>query len=346
VLHFPLDPVVARLQPLIFAGDELFARTGAGDGPAVLVTARGVRHTLRPIASRRVLLEHHLRLNRPIVANLLRRDLAGGPKIDLLRYFADLAVAFLERDWREDYPPEGGRQPSLEPDRNNQAVAADAPFPALPAPSLWLLGRAWKLGPGRGREGRLHVLHRGDVLELTGESATVGSVRSAWEAEVRAFVRSEVGRVLSRESLTGPPELIRMRAAVTQAGACQVGDLLFLDGTSPRLGHVIPPHHNRVLGRWVGGDLAVTAVLTLPPQITAPAVYQWHGANRWMPYYPPHGLCLGGGPPPVRPESPGLALAAYLRWAAWRIASNGAFHSSDDTPASEAPDAAPYDNTY
>ena len=52
-------------------------------------------------------------------------------------------------------------------------------------------------------------------------------------------------------------------------------------------------------------------------------------ARGWERYRPPNGLCLGGSAPVARPESPGVALAAYLRWAAQRVASNGRFHSSD-----------------
>ena len=33
MLHFPLDPIVRELQPLVFVGDDLFAPTTRDDGP-------------------------------------------------------------------------------------------------------------------------------------------------------------------------------------------------------------------------------------------------------------------------------------------------------------------------
>jgi hypothetical protein len=109
----------------------------------------------------------------------------------------------------------------------------------------------------------------------------------------------------------------------------QDGDLLFLPGNPPRVGHLLPSHYNHVLGRQSHRDLAMTAPLVLPPQVVSPRVYK-RTSERWEPMHLPHGLCLGGDPPRDRPNSPGLTLAAYLRWAAVRIATNGRFNANDN----------------
>jgi hypothetical protein len=58
-------------------------------------------------------------------------------------------------------------------------------------------------------------------------------------------------------------------------------------------------------------------------------IYLRDAAGRWRPFRLPHGLCLGGGMPTSWPSDPGLALVAYLRAVANRVASAGRFHEAD-----------------
>ena len=47
------------------------------------------------------------------------------------------------------------------------------------------------------------------------------------------------------------------------------------------------------------------------------------------PFYPPNGLCLGGGLPTEGSAEPHLVLAVHLKAAALRISAHGRFHGGD-----------------
>ena len=91
----------------------------------------------------------------------------------------------------------------------------------------------------------------------------------------------------------------------------------------------MPPHYNTALGRATGRDLALVAALTFPPQIGSLQVYGRASSGTWHAVTLPHGLCLGKSPRGTIANQPGLALAAYLRWAAARVAVNGRFNQYD-----------------
>ncbi len=157
-------------------------------------------------------------------------------------------------------------------------------------------------------------------------------VEDSWRVEIRAWLARTVAKLTEcNTALAESSTLAQARVQIDREGFFQQGDVLFLPGAPPRVGHVLPPHFNRAIGRDSKRDLAMVAPFNLPPRIVGPQVYSKTCEGRWAPLQLPHGLCLGGNPPPdVRPESPGLALLAYLRWAAARIAANGAFHASDE----------------
>jgi hypothetical protein len=340
VLPYPFDLPFQHHQPLVFLGGDVFTRTRGPAGPAELVTALGVVHPLRRLGPAMTLVRHHLSRSRDEARRLVQAELAarqpGG--MDALRYFVEYLVpAFAERDRGEEPPPDALTVREARPADLYAEVDAcldGLPAPDLPAPALWLCGRVWPLRAMPPGEGRLWVRWGEAPLGLTDEYRPVSTLRDEWHQAVRRFVSRAAARVAERCRRGGRlPAPEAAREEVARSGCVQRGDLLFLPGEPPWLGHVIPPHYNRVLGGPSRRDLAITAPLELPPKLYLLAVYRRNPAGRWEPFAPPHGLCLGPGPPAVRPESPGLALAAYLRWAAVRIAANGQFHVSDGPAA-------------
>jgi hypothetical protein len=344
VLHYPFDLRFQRLQPIVCLGDDLYVKTGQRPAEATLVSALGVRHPLRRLGSARDLAQSRRRSDAPVIGRMLTEALcrhAAADVVDGLRYFVEVLVpAFGERDWREDYLVPAAAPPARHPSDLLVDVAArgeEAPLARLPSPSLLVLGRVWLLRPAHPGPGRMQV-HRGEeALEPSGEYHLGGTLERQWHKDVDRFLRETAEQMAAWCVLTEDGATLRdAREAVARAGCFVRGDLLFLAGSPPRLGYLLPPHYNRSLGRQSGRDLALTAPLTLPPKVSYPTVFQRTAAGRWERCPLPHGLCLGSGPPGDLPESPGVALAAFLRWAALRVAANGIFHSSDNYSSSDA----------
>jgi hypothetical protein len=176
----------------------------------------------------------------------------------------------------------------------------------------------------------MHVRRGQTCLGLTGEQSPVSVLEAEWRRDVQRHLAEGAERIVE-QARRHQPAADRGPAAdeLARNGFVRRGDLVLFDGRPPLLGYVLPTHYNHVLGRQSRGDLALAAPLQLPPQLTPPRLLQRAAGGRWEPYQPPHGLCLGGGLPQDRPQTPGLTLAAYLRWAALRLAANGKFHSSD-----------------
>lgn len=336
MLSFPYGQAMQRLQPLVLVGEDVYVKTRQERGGATLVTALGVEHPLRRLCSARTLVEHHQRLNWRACRELLHAACArqnASACTDPLGYFLTYLVpAFVARDWTESrlsVAPVSGVMP---PDVSAamEELARHCPFPPVPCPSLWVLGRVWYLAATAPRPGCVHVQYDGTTLGLTGEFMAVKALESTWYEHMHGFVVEAAAPLLQR----GKPQsdVVTLRSAqheVARAGVLQCSDLLFIAGTPPRLGYVLPPHYNRSLHRQSNNDLAMAAPLTLPPTIGGLEAYQRDAAGRWGPARLPHGLCLGPAPVSRMQDAPGLALAAYLRWAAWRVASNSRFHELD-----------------
>jgi hypothetical protein len=337
---FPCGTSLQRAQPLVFGWEgELYLKTRSRHGAATLVTASAVAHPLRRLCVFRDLIEHLIRLNARRGRQLLEMELArrsAANCTDPLRYVVDhLAPSFCERDWNEAYQEdvgtESGRAVQVDLSVEMAAVTEAIPAPTFSVPSLWLYGRVWALRPRTVVPTAMYVrLGDGEALGLTGEYTLASAVESQWRTTVETFVAAAAARLAARER---PGEvslaLHSAREAIARNGYWQCGDLLFLPGNPPRLGYVLPTHHNRVLGCQSDHDLAMTSALHMPPSISLLSAFRRSAAGEWLPFHAPHGLCFGSGPPTVSPVSPGLALAAYLRWAALRIAANGKFHALD-----------------
>jgi hypothetical protein len=339
-LHSLLNESFLQLEPVVVLGDELYVKTDRSDDDVNLVTAMGVKHPLRRLCSKRTLDEQFVRRNAEAVGRLIRAGLArarADNQLDDLRYFVEgLLPAFQGRDWSEHFELDmftEPAEPTLFPDVVGQIDELSRAFstPVLPSPSYLLLGRFRMLRPDPAASGGDHVLHGCEILGPTGETISVGQVDRRWRDAVSGFVAHAVDRLVDAAVDLAPGSaVITAREEIARTGCLQRGDLIFLAGSPSRVGHVLPPHYNRVLGRQSHRDLAMMVALTRPPRIETPQVFVRNGQGPWVPFHLPHGLCLGGSPPDIRPETPGLALLAYLRWAACRIASNGAFHANDD----------------
>jgi hypothetical protein len=338
VLISPFNAAFHGLQPLFFLGSDVFALTRGRSDSAAFVTAQGVVHPLRRLCPGRTVVEHGSRLNLAEARRILRAELARHAAIgcsDGLRFFVEqLLPTFCKRDWSEDARldvPAEQQPPATELAEQLDAFARAMPTPETPSPSYWVFGRVWLLRPAAAVAGREHVLWEGSTLGISGDYSLARTLESQWFARVQAFASESARRLADRmPGLKDSAALVAARDELDRNGSFQRGDLLFLAGDPPRIGHVLPPHYNRVLGRESRRDLAMTAALTFPPTIGVPAVYHSTAPGRWRLFTLPHGLCLGGGPPGDRPEMPGVALMAYLRWAALRIAANGVFHANDD----------------
>jgi hypothetical protein len=323
-------------QPLVFLGGEVFAKTRQPPGAATLVSALGVEHPLRSLGPAREMSGRHLRLNREEVHRLFLSEIAARQRLhgdtETLRYFVEyLAPAVSARDWAEN-PGAGPPAPQGPQPEDWSAGIGDVldrtPVPEVPSPSLWMLGRAWLLGPQPPRPGHLCV-RRGDaVFGVTGEYHLVRTLEQQWRAAAHKHL-AESARGLAAAGPSEGEALRAARAELARSGCVERADLLYVPGPPPLLGHRLPAHYNRVLGRQCERDLAVALRLALPPQVSGLQLLLRGPGGRWEPYTPPHGLCLGDGPPDGRPETPGLAVAAYLRWAALRLAANGQFHAGD-----------------
>ena len=337
MLSYLYGPAMQRLQPLVFLGEEVDVKSRQEVGAVTLVTALGIAHPLRCLGSVGTLVEHHQRLNRPPLQQLLRAECArrnANNCTDPLGYFLTyLAPVFLERDWHEEYQLTAPSVNAVIPRDMSAEVAEVAnhcPVPQVPSPALLVLGRVWLLAETSAVSDRVHVRCNGITLSLTGEYVVIGALERVWCEQVQQFVTEAVAQVIQQGNpLSNAVALSRAQAELGHSGYLQYGDLLFIAGTPARLGHVIPPHYNRTFGRQSEGDLAMAAPLTLPPSIGGLEVHGRNAAGRWVPVGLPHSLCLGPKPTGEMPEAPGLALAAYLRWAALRVMSNGRFHEHD-----------------
>ncbi len=342
MLPFPFGESFQAMQPLVVLGDEVLAKSRAPSGDFLLQTAAGVRHELGPIGSLRSLWKNALHRLLPAVTTMLQREIprrVAELGMSPLAYFIDyLEPTFRERDFSEAWylslPPV---KPAKAVDWTVEVARAgrNIPAPDLVSPSVWILGRVWKLREQPARAGCWQVITPRRCYGLSGDFLTVGTVASTWRGELSKYVGQVAGRIASQVrsdevSLSGLDAASR---EITTQGYVERGDLLFLPCSPPRLGHLVPPHYNRTLGRQVNRDLAMTAPLILPlpspPCRSKLSVYERRPGG-WSPASLPHGLCLGPDPPSHAQESPGVGLAALLRWAAQRIAENGAFHSSDD----------------
>lgn len=339
-LRFPVDQTLQQLAPLVFLDDWIWVKTRRGHRPLILRTAFSVAHAFSRLCSLRALHDHQRRVNRlnvrlHLATELTRRDAADWT--DQLRYFIEhLVPAVNQRDWDESYEVSNAlplRAPAQDWTGDIAARAEATPFTDLGAPSVLIGGRMWRLQDVQSPPiNRMHVCYQKKCFVLSGEYILVRTLAEEWRGRVLDFVARSATEIASKLSRTqNDMALHEAREEIERIGYLQRGDLLFLPGNPPRLGHMINDHFNRVLGRESHQDLAMTAPLELPAKISFPSVYQRTNSGSWHALTLEHGLCLGSDPPSERPESPGLALAAYLRWASIRIAMNRRFHASDNS---------------
>jgi hypothetical protein len=330
---------LARLQPLVVLDDGVYAKTRGEAGPATLVTAVGVQHPLRRLCSHAALARRHRDANKSALLELLRQQMEhrrASASADPLGYFLHyLAPAFRERDWGDERSPSYAAPPR--PVRSDLSVRmaveiASLPIPVFPCPSLVVLGRAWQLVETTAPEcrGRTHVVVGAGTLGLTGGCRSAWSIESEWLAQANNAIALVAGRLAAlSDSEPEWPDLAPERERLASRGSIESGDLLLIAGAPPLLAHVLPSHYNSTRGRQSERDLAVAAPLELPPRLGSVAVYERARDGRWGWLSLPNGLCLGPGAPSMIPDEPGLNLAAYLRWAAIRLAANGRFHERD-----------------
>jgi hypothetical protein len=333
---FPFDLPSQCLQPLVLLADGFYAPSREGAGDAELELARGRAHPLRLLCGSQVLSDRLGQSGTREAERLLREVLprlrAAAAGTDALSYFVQyLAPAVRARDRGEE--PGGPERPAA-PEPADLATAASAacrgaPPPVLPSPSLWILGRVWRLRPTTEEKSGPRVRRGTSIFALSGECSSVRSLAAAWQNALGRFVEAAASALLERARRAGETdELRRVREELRRGGYLQEGDLLYFPGPPPLVGHLLPAHYNQTLQRESRGDIALVAPLELPPRLVSRRVLVRTAAG-WQPFDPPHGICLGGEPPGEPPESAGLALVGHLRWAAVRFAANGKFHASD-----------------
>jgi hypothetical protein len=338
-LRFVIDVHLLRLEPVFFHERGVYVKTERTHDGAAFVTGRGAEHALRLLVPAADFHDRFVRRNATAVRNYFQaeRDHAqAGNRMEELQYFVDqILPAFTARDCAagdsldiisERSSPATNEEPAAVID----SLASTIPAAVLPTPSVLILDRFLTLHVVKPRAASYHIRHGDQMLEPTGEEIPLSVVESRWRAEAQAWISRSLAAMAERDGYPGrSSNLDRARSEIDRTGFFQSGDLLFLPGRPPHVGHVIPPHFNRAIGRNSRRDLAMMAPLHLPPRIGQVHVYTKTN-GRWTTLTLPHGLCLGPSAPHVRPESRGVALLAYLRWAAARIAANGVFHASDE----------------
>jgi hypothetical protein len=336
-----LGESVIPLEPLAILREGIYVKSDqSSDSAAYFVTAMGVEHPLRLLFSRQAFDEQLVRLNADTVGRYIRAGMSRARTdslLDDLRYFVEsLVPSFQERDWSEHFVLDAFPAPAVPrfvPDVGERIDELSRAFPtlALPSPSYLLLGRFRMLRPDPAPAGVDHVRCGRETLVPTTETHFAWEVERRWRASVSTFVESARERLLEAAAdVPAGPAVIAARQEIARTGCVECGDLVFLAGPPSRVGHILPPHHNRMLGRLCERDVAMMAPLTRPPRLEVPKPYVRDSLGRWSSLPLRNGVCLGGSPPDPRPETAGLALLAYLRWAACRVASNGAFHAGDD----------------
>jgi hypothetical protein len=339
-LRFPIDDHLARMDPVFFHSSGVYVKTQRESHGTSFVTTRGVVHPLRLLLPADDFNNRFKRRNAAGVRDYLQaernRVRTSEPMKELEYFVGHLVPAFDARDYSASFPLAVIALGDPPPSHDDQAgvidsLASQIPAAALPVPSVLMLGRFCRLRLMKSRGTTYYIRHEDQLLEPTGEESPVAVIESCWRVEAGVWLRRALARVAEYDSdRPRSAALTRALSEINRSGFFQSGDLLFFPGSPPKVGHILPPHYNRALGRACQRDLAMVAPLQFPPRVGQPHVYTKTCDGRWIPLPLRHGLCLGPSPPESRPESPGLTLLAFLRWAAARIAANGMFHASDE----------------
>lgn len=190
-----------------------------------------------------------------------------------------------------------------------------------------LLSRVWPLSDEHESTG-LHIILNGVKLAPSAGYVSLADLQRQWETRFAEHVQIAARSLAAREPSPPHAALEQAREELRRTAAVQRGPLLFFACDPPRIGHLMPPHHNRSLGRSVSGDAAITA--RCAAGLTELAVFVRGSRGVWMETVLPRGICIGSGLPARQPGLDGdLAVMAWLRWAATRIATNGRCHEHD-----------------
>jgi hypothetical protein len=342
---FPTEGALQSLQPLLLI-DGRFCVAGPGGGASgvALVSALGVVHPYRVLCDARVVLAHAARINVDLIRERLQGECTAKRSLsamDPLMFFIDVIVPGLaERDVGGGFRyggssggSGGGMRVPSAPSVDLEDALRGAPVPVLLSPSLWVLGRAWRLVRATAIPPSVHVTCGADLLTMTGEYSNLKKLRQEWDGAVSDYCDS-VASVLCAEKVTASPVRLEVaQRALTMSGVFSNGDILYIGSRPARVGYVVPAHYNHTLGRRADRDLALTAPLDFPPAIPQNSdllIYQRGQSNRWEPM--PRSVCLGVSPSvPVGGglTAAGVNLLAFLRFGAVRIAANGRFHEHD-----------------
>ncbi len=341
-LIFPVEGALQSLQPLLLIGGRFYV-AGAGGGVS-LVSAGGVEHSYRLLCDERVVQAHATRININTFRARVQRECAARRSLaamDPLMFFIDVLIpGLVERDvghgFQHERVPEergNGTCTASVPLLSEEDALRGMPGPALHSPSLWVLGRAWRLERAAATPASVHVRCGADLLSMTGEYVNLKRLYQEWDVTVDHFCESVASLLCVQPAIASRSVLEVAKGALAASGVFFNGDFLYVDSRPTRVGCVIPTHHNHTLGRRSDRDLALTAPLGFPPAIPQNSdllIYQRGESSQWGPLS--RSVCLGAAP--SVPAGGGLAaggvdLLAYLRFGAVRIAANGRFHEYD-----------------
>lgn len=319
-----------RLGPLIVLGDLLFSKTRGSQGVASLISPSGAAHRLRLLGSVQMLFDHHRIVSREALKHRASQHIStkwaqesSDPVVYFVRY---LVPTFHSRDWAID-----AIQLPAEVDQDDPVFALDtalrdAPMPLVPSPSLWLEDRIWRLRVSDGEPTGTHIVIGDIALTPQRPFLRVSSLYNEWLNRFDTAIENRIRQDHSSQNIDVPSA----RRNLAENGHLRFGDLLLVGGNPPMIGHILPDHFNHTFFCQVRRDVAFVAPFTLPPKRGPLSVYRLDDRRGWRPADLNRGLCLGPQPPDGLSESPGLALLAYLRWAAIRVAfGNERFHEHD-----------------
>ncbi len=328
------------VQPLVVMGDDVLSTTrGVGHVVGVLRTASGVEHLLRRLCATRVLVEHHLRVNRQPARGLIEERVRGPAAVRTGKPLAYFVLELLPAVERADWPTWSGDDlqevdwagPELASAMDESA--ARLPPPEIPSPSLWVFGRVWRLVPCAVAAARVSVVLGTRTLVPEGRPEAVSSLAQEWLREAERYVAERASALAARAAEGTEVTVTRLREAEARLAAdgfLQFRDLLFVEGQPALVGCVLAPHYNESLGRETNRDVAVAVELgTLPPGVGRLVALERCGSGRWERAALPRGICPGRNQPKAIPDSPALTLVNYLRWAARNIATSNRFQEFD-----------------
>lgn len=310
-----------RLQPLIFL--ESMVYVPGESGPVNLISPSGRLVPMRRFCPISLIADHSRRANWRRLNESV--GFTPGREIQTARQAVDLFVQIMLPSFRAytERQPAGA---DIFPDETK--MSSRLPVPDFPVPSILMLGRFWQL---ESRESDIGFrVQAGDRrLVLSGEYTSAWQVSRVWQEQSVRVLEGDNTRFTEATDDQTKTRLLELE----RRGFLAAGDLILFHSEKWWLAHVIPSHYNMPLGQRCNRSLAVAAPLIDPRKIPGDTELRilFVQGSKWHFLELHRQVCLGHRPPEMSMPTiaPTARLAAFLRFAAARLAANGKFNEND-----------------